>query len=220
MGQHIPRDGTTLCCGWRFLPFHPIDSDHSILHHSVVVKTGKLPFGDTFVLDVKSRSRFTQSCSISKMIQGFWSGLRPIFREPTIGTPIFCGGAKAHFLPSGFDFKLLFVGNKTKYEVVVGELKELLKLGNTTFDCASATAKIQEMAEGSNPPHLYVFRLQLFIPLAALCGLVLPKHLFHADYIEPSEGVANGSFSALIAVSSLITSDNQSMFVCLIMSKL
>ena len=70
------------------------------------------------------------------MIQVFWTGLRPIFREP-IGTPLFWGGAKAHFVPSGFDFKLL---NKTKFEVPVGKLKELLKLVNTTFDRASVTA--------------------------------------------------------------------------------
>jgi hypothetical protein len=111
--------------------------------------------------------------------------------------PKFWGGAKARFVPSGFDFKLLFVDDKTKFEVAVGELKELLKLVNTTLDCAVVTAKIKEMAESANLPYLHVFRLQLFIPLAALCGLVLPSHLFHADYIEPSEGVENGSYSAL-----------------------
>ena len=87
--------------------------------------------------------------------------------------------------------------NKTKSEVAVGELKVLLKLVNTTLDRAAVTAKIQEMAESWNLPHLHVFRLQLLIPLAALCRLVLSKHLFHADYIEPSEGVVTSSFSAL-----------------------
>jgi hypothetical protein len=42
-----------------------------------------------------------------------------------------------------------------------------------------------------------VFWLQLFIPLAALCGLVLPNKLFHADCIEPVEGADKDSFSAL-----------------------
>ena len=89
--------------------------------------------------------------------------------------------------------------NKTKFVTAVWQLKELLKLVNTTLDRAAVTAKILEMAESSDLPHLHVFRLQLFIPLAALCGLVLPNHLFHADYIEPSESVGNGSFSALCA---------------------
>ncbi len=79
----------------------------------------------------------------------------------------------------------------------MGELKELLKLVNTTVDRASVMAKIKEMAGSSNLPGLNVFWLQLFLPLAALCGLVLPNNLFHADYIEPAEGVDNGSFSAL-----------------------
>jgi hypothetical protein len=111
--------------------------------------------------------------------------------------PRFWGGANARFVPSGFDFKELFVDNKTNFEVAVGGLKELLKLVNTSLDRAAVTAKIQEMADSSDLPNLNVFRLQLFIPLAALCGLVLPDRLFHADYIEPSEGVNNGSFSAL-----------------------
>ena len=89
--------------------------------------------------------------------------------------------------------------NKTKFEVAVGELKELLKLVNTTLNCSLITAKTKEMADSPNLPHLNVFRLQLFIPLAALCGLVLPQHLRHADYIEPSDSVINGSHSTLIA---------------------
>jgi hypothetical protein len=93
----------------------------------------------------------------------------------------------------------MFVDNKTKFAVAVDELKELLKLVNTTFDRTDVTAKMKEMAGSSNLPQLNVFRLQLFIPLAALCGLVLPQHLFHADCIEPSDGVDNGSFSALRA---------------------
>ena len=87
--------------------------------------------------------------------------------------------------------------NKTNFNVAVGELKELLKLVNTTLDRAAVTAKIKEMAGSSNLPGLNVFRLQLFIPIAALCGLVLSEHLFHADFIEPAEGVNNGSFHAL-----------------------
>ncbi len=61
--------------------------------------------------------------------------------------------------------------NKTNFEVAVGEMKELLKLVNATTDPEAATAKIKEMAGSSNLPGLNVFRLQLFIPLAALCGL-------------------------------------------------
>ena len=112
-------------------------------------------------------------------------------------SPKFWGGAHARFVPSGFDFKLQFVDNNAKFEVAVSELKELLKLVNTSSDRSAVTSKIKEMADSSNLPYLHVFRLQLFIPLAALCGLVLPNHLFHADYIEPAEGVENGSFSAL-----------------------
>jgi hypothetical protein len=110
----------------------------------------------------------------------------------------FWGGRHARFSPSSLNFKKVFVDDTTKFEVVVGELKEHLKLVNSTFDRASVTAKIQEMAASSNLPGLHVFRLQLFIPLAALCGLVPPDHLFHADYIEPAEGINNGSFSTLI----------------------
>jgi hypothetical protein len=109
----------------------------------------------------------------------------------------FWGGKEPRFSPSGMDFKKTFVENKTNFEVAVGELKELLKLVNTTVDRAAVTAKIKEMAGSYNLPDLGVFRLQLFIPLAALCGLVLPSNLFHADYIEPAEGVHNGSYSAL-----------------------
>jgi hypothetical protein len=114
----------------------------------------------------------------------------------------FWGGKQPRFSPSGFDFKKTFVENKTSFEVAVGELKELLKLVNTTVDRAAVTAKIKEMAGSSNLPGINLFWLQLFIPLAALCGLVLPSNLYHADYIEPAEGVSNGSFSALNAAGS------------------
>jgi hypothetical protein len=103
----------------------------------------------------------------------------------------FWGGKHPRFSPSGIDFKKGFVENKTNFEVAVGELKELLKLVNTTFDRAAVTVKIKEMAGSSNLPGLNLFWLQLFIPLAALCGLVLPDNLFYADYIEPAEGVNN-----------------------------
>jgi hypothetical protein len=43
------------------------------------------------------------------------------------------------------------------------------------MDRAAAMAKTKEMAGGSNLPSLNLFQLQLFIPLAALCGLVLPQ---------------------------------------------
>ena len=72
----------------------------------------------------------------------------------------FWGGSKPRFVPSGIDFKKLFVDNKTNFNVAVGELKELLKLVNTTLDRAAVTAKIKEMAGSSNLPGLNVFRLQ------------------------------------------------------------
>jgi hypothetical protein len=59
------------------------------------------------------------------------------------------------------------------------------------------TALIKEMADSSKLPGLNGFRLQLFIPLAALCGSVLPEKWHHADHIEPAEGLSNGSFSIL-----------------------
>jgi hypothetical protein len=102
------------------------------------------------------------------------------------------------FGPSGFYFNKAFVENKTNFNGAIGEPKELLKLANTTLHRATATAKTKELADSSNLPGLNVFRLQLFIPLAALCGLVLlTDSLFHADHIEPAEGVENGSCSAL-----------------------
>jgi hypothetical protein len=109
----------------------------------------------------------------------------------------FWSGKNPRFSPSGIDFKKLFVENKTNFEVAVGEMKELLKLVNTTIDPEAVPAKIKEMAGSYNLPGLNVFRLQLFVPLAALCGLVLHNNLFHADYIKPAEGVHNGSYAAL-----------------------
>jgi hypothetical protein len=79
----------------------------------------------------------------------------------------------------------------------VGELKELLQFTNTTLERSAVTALIKAMADSSKLPGINVFWFQLFIPLAALCGLVLPEKLYHADYIEPSEGLSNGSFSIL-----------------------
>jgi hypothetical protein len=108
------------------------------------------------------------------------------------------GGSQTCFLPFSFDFKKTFVDDKPRFELAVAELKQLLKLVNSSSESVLVAAlKMKEMAKSSNLPHLHVFRLQLFIPLAALCGLVLPDHLVHADHIEPSDGVNNGSFSAL-----------------------
>jgi hypothetical protein len=94
-------------------------------------------------------------------------------------------------------FNEVFVDNPFNFDLGVVELKELLKLVNSCDDKSLVTRKLKEMALSSNLPGLNVFRLQLFIPLAALCGLVLPQYLFHADYIEPVEGIKGGSFSAL-----------------------
>jgi hypothetical protein len=110
----------------------------------------------------------------------------------------FWGGKSPRFSPSGIDFKKIFVTNPTNFEAAVGELKELLKLVNTTTDRVAVTEKIKEMAGSSKLPGLNVFRLQLFIPLAALCGFVLVDKLFHADYIEPADSVDNGSLFALM----------------------
>jgi hypothetical protein len=109
----------------------------------------------------------------------------------------FWGGKLPRFVPSGFDFKEIFVDNQLNFDLAVVELKELLKLVNTNVDQAVVTAKIKELAVNSNLPYLGVFRLQLFIPLAALCGLVLKEYLFHADYIEPASSGSGGSLSAL-----------------------
>jgi len=109
----------------------------------------------------------------------------------------FWGGKLPRFSPSALDFKDVFVQNQFNFVLAVVELKELLKLVNICADKKMITAKIREMADCSNLPGLNVFRLQLFIPLAALCGLVLPESLFHADYIEPAVGITGGSFSTL-----------------------
>jgi hypothetical protein len=109
----------------------------------------------------------------------------------------FWAGKHHRFSPSGLDFHQVFVKNKTNFNGAVGELKELLKLVNATLHRATVTAKTKELVDSSKLPGLNVFRLQLFIPLAALCGLVLADSLFHADCIEPAEGVENGSYSAL-----------------------
>jgi hypothetical protein len=57
--------------------------------------------------------------------------------------PKFWGGAHARFVPSGFDFKLQFVENNTKFEAAVSELKELLKLVNASSDRSAVTSKIK-----------------------------------------------------------------------------
>jgi hypothetical protein len=72
-----------------------------------------------------------------------------------------------------------------------------VKFTNTTLEQSAVTALIKEMADSSKLPGLTVFRLQLFIPLAALRGLVLPEKLCHVDHIEPAEGLSNGTFSVL-----------------------
>ncbi len=111
--------------------------------------------------------------------------------------PKFWGGGDQRFCTSAFEFHDIFVEDYPRFERAVAELKELLKLVNSSLDSSVVAAKIKVMARSASLPCLHVFRLQLFIPLAALCGLILPDHLFHADHIEPSEGVTNGSFSAL-----------------------
>jgi hypothetical protein len=109
----------------------------------------------------------------------------------------FWGGKLPRFSSSALNFKEVFVENQFNFGLAVVELKELLKLVNTCADKKMITLKIKEMAGCSHLPGLNVFRLQLFIPLAALCGLVLPEFLFHADYIEPAVGITGGSFSTL-----------------------
>jgi hypothetical protein len=109
----------------------------------------------------------------------------------------FWGGMAPRFSSSSLNFKEVFVDNQFNFPVAVRELKELLKLVNTSLDKGLVTAQIQYMAGSATLPGLNVFRLQLFIPLAALCGMVLQEHLVQADFIEPAEGVQGGSFSAL-----------------------
>jgi hypothetical protein len=111
--------------------------------------------------------------------------------------PKFWGGGEQRFCTSAFDFHHCFVEDHPRFKRAVAELKELLKLVNSSLDSVVVASKTKVMATSASLPHLHVFRLQLFIPLAALCGLVPPDHLFHADHIEPSEGVTNRSFSAL-----------------------
>jgi hypothetical protein len=84
----------------------------------------------------------------------------------------FWSGKFQRFSPSGLDFKKVFVDNKTNFDHAVRQLKELLKLVNTTSDQLAVTAMIKELAGSRELPGLNVFRLQLFIPLAALCGLI------------------------------------------------
>jgi hypothetical protein len=123
----------------------------------------------------------------------------------------FWGGAPARFAPSGFDFKETFFDDKPKLEQeAVVQLKELLKLvgASSEAEATAMTMKTKEIADSAKLLHLDVFRLQLFIPLAALCGLVLPDHLFCADCIETSESVDNGSLSALMQVNAAVALAN------------
>jgi hypothetical protein len=109
----------------------------------------------------------------------------------------FWGGKSPRFSSSSLDFKEKYIDNQFNFPMAVRELKELLKLVNTSLDEPGVMSKLKHMADSSSLHGLNVFRLQLFIPLAALCGLVLQNHLFHADFIEPAEGIQGGSFSAL-----------------------
>ena len=85
----------------------------------------------------------------------------------------FWGGMAPRFSSSSLNFKEVFVDNQFNFPVAVRELKELLKLVNTSLDKGLVTAQIQYMAGSATLPGLNVFRLQLFIPLAALCGCLL-----------------------------------------------
>ena len=97
------------------------------------------------------------------MIQNLLKGSTPIYREP-IGRSrrnffpgIFWGGISPCFSSSALNFKELFVENQFTFQLAVGELKELLKLVNTSDDIMVVTAKIKDMAGSSNLPRLNVF---------------------------------------------------------------
>jgi hypothetical protein len=91
----------------------------------------------------------------------------------------------------------VFVENKNNFGTAVTELEEFLKIVNNLKDTAALNEIISQVSHGAKLPHISIFCLQLFLPLAALCGLVLSDKLFLADVIQPSLEITNGSHTAL-----------------------
>jgi hypothetical protein len=111
----------------------------------------------------------------------FWEGLEPRFRS------------------SNFNFQKEFVEDDTQFERAIRKLKELLKVTNTTTDPKVVNQHLLEKSGDPALPYVGLFRLQLFLPLASLCGLVRKDQLFLADFIEPDPAIATGSYATLLA---------------------
>jgi hypothetical protein len=105
----------------------------------------------------------------------------------------FCSGIHPRFHASGFSFREVFVENKNNFGTAVTELKESLKIVHNLEDTAALIEIISQVSYGAKLPHISIFRLQLFLPLAALCGLVLSDKLFLADVIQPSPEMLDSS---------------------------
>ena len=124
----------------------------------------------------------------------FWNVSTNVFCFPS-----FLGGLRPRIQATAFDFSATYVNNTQNFVADVHVLQQiLLSVNNNSFSGLSHFHEyLGGQSEGMNG--IALFKLQFFLPMAALCGLVRPASLKYADLIHPADGPEGGSHATLTA---------------------
>jgi len=132
------------------------------------------------------------SLSVEEIPGMFWRVSGQVFEFSS-----FLGGIHPRIQATNFKFNETFVQNPRRFSTQVDVLVQILSaVNNESF--LSESAFFGYLREKSKElSGLGLFKLQFFVPLAALCGLVRGPALKYADMIEPAEGASGGSHTVL-----------------------
>jgi hypothetical protein len=111
----------------------------------------------------------------------------------------FVGGPQPRYSPPGVHYKESFLNDKTKLKTVVACLRELLEWFNGREETEKVPmSAVKERLQACHKDlgaigkvEYAEFRLQIFIQMAALSGVVLKPSLLLADFAYPVKGMAS-----------------------------
>ena len=104
-------------------------------------------------------------------------------------------GSKTRFNVGGCDFEQVYIENAKSFSEALGGLQEFLVWADMAVGVGPD--QLQDRMDEVLPslPGINYFRLQMFLPLCGLCGL-LPRNLAIVDVCFPVEG--RGSYKSLV----------------------
>lgn len=144
------------------------------------------------IFDYILRHGFLKDLELRDLPRLWWDVSSDIFKFES-----FFGGKCPRMQPSQMDFKKSYVDDPDAFCCSVSHLKDIRQKVNTLSFHSNSAYYLYLQNKTTSIPYIGLFKLQFFLPMCALAGMIVSDALRYADIIQPAGNMSGGSYNAL-----------------------